>query len=195
MIIDSFIVEPLTPERWADIEVVFGRSGMSGCWCTYWIHPTSRAWGEGTRGGSQAENKQIFQQIVEKGPPPGLLAYDGKAAVAWCRVTPRTSLPGLANSRFFKTELKTEGVWSLSCFVVRRPYRGRGLTTVLTKAAIQFAHERGARFLEAYPWDTGEKKDPAIIYTGMASTFSRLGFEVVQRKAPHKPMMRLDLNI
>lgn len=29
------------------------------------------------------------------------------------------------------------------------------------------------------------------VYLGLASTFERLGFEVVQRRAPHKPMMRL----
>ena len=31
------------------------------------------------------------------------------------------------------------------------------------------------------------------IYTGVASTFERLGFKEVQRKAPHKPMMRQEL--
>ena len=69
----------------------------------------------------------------------------------------------------------------------------RGLTGVLTKAAIAFARDQGGRLLEAYPWETAEEKHPATVYTGLASTFGRLGFEVVQRKAPHKPMMRLAL--
>ena len=105
----------------------------------------------------------------------------------------RDRLPGLANSRHFKTDLETAGVWSLPCFVVRRTHRGRGLTAVLTKAAIVFARDQGARILEAYPWETTDEKDPMVVYTGLASTFARLGFEVVQRKAPHKPMMRLPL--
>jgi hypothetical protein len=36
-------------------------------------------------------------------------------------------------------------------------------------------------------------KPSSTVYTGLASTFERLGFEVVQRKAPHKPMMRLEI--
>lgn len=194
MDIDGFRIEPLEPGRWDDLVSVLGRGGIGGCWCMYWTLPTTREWGEGARGGSKAANKAAFRHIVDRGPPPGLLAYDAGKPVAWCRVMPRASLPGLARSRYFKTDLDIDGVWSLACFVVRPPYRGRGLTTVLTKAAIAFARDNGGRILEAYPWETGEEKHPSIIYGGMASTFLRLGFEVVQRTAPHKPMMRLALD-
>ena len=193
MKLDGFDVEPLTPSRWEDLEAVLGRGGTGGCWCTYWVHPTSNAWGEGTVGGSRSTNKALFQRMVAKGPAPGLLLYEGESAIAWCRVMPRLRHPGLANSRYFKTKLDVAGVWSLSCFVVRPKHRGRGLTTVLTKAAASYARENGADVLEAYPWDTDEPKYPSTIYTGVASTYSRLGFEVVQRLAPHKPMMRLAL--
>jgi GNAT superfamily N-acetyltransferase len=106
---------------------------------------------------------------------------------------PRERLPGLARSRYFKTALDTEGVWSLPCFVVKRAHRGRGLTGVLIRAAAEFAREQGAEVLEAYPWDADAEMPASTIYTGVASTFARLGFEVVQRTAPHKPMMRLHL--
>ena len=108
-------------------------------------------------------------------------------------VMPRSKLPGLARSRHFKTQLDTTDVWSLSCFVVRTKYRGRGLTAVLTTAAVEFARESGARALEVYPTDTEERKYPSVVYTGVASTFRRLGFTEVQRRAPGKPMMRLEL--
>jgi GNAT superfamily N-acetyltransferase len=160
----------------------------------YWIRSTSKAWGEGAKGGSKAVNKVAFRELVADGPPPGLLAYAGEEPVAWCRVMPRSRHPGLKNSRHFKTELDLQGVWSLSCFVVQRAWRGRGLTTVLTKAAIRFAREQGAQVLEVYPTDTDEKKHPSVIYTGKATTFVRLGFEEVQRRSPHKPMMRLVLS-
>ena len=103
----------------------------------------------------------------------------------------RRDLPGLANSRYFRTDLDIDHVWSLACFVVRSRYRGRGLTTVLTKAAVAHVAANGGGILEAYPWDTEEKKASSTVYTGLASTFSRLGFDVVQRRSPHKPMMRL----
>jgi len=195
MDIDGYTVKPLTPERLDDLVAVLGRGGIGGCWCMYWRTPTTTIWRDNARGGSTAVNRSAFADIVEEGPPPGLLVYEDDMAVAWCRVVERSSLPGLANSRFFRTDLDIDGVWSLACFVVRAPYRGRGLTEVLVRGAIQYVGERGGKFLEAYPWDTEEVKSAMTIYTGLASTFERLGFEVVQRTAPHKPMMRLPINI
>jgi hypothetical protein len=190
MKIDGYEVEALTPERFNDLVTVLGEGGIGGCWCMYWISPTSAAWSEGARGGKNATNRYAFRSIVEDGPPPGLLAYE-EGPVAWCRVMERRDLPGLANSRYFRTDLDIDHVWSLACFVVRSRYRGRGLTTVLTKAAVAHVAANGGGILEAYPWDTEEKKASSTVYTGLASTFSRLGFDVVQRRSPHKPMMRL----
>jgi GNAT superfamily N-acetyltransferase len=193
MNIDGYTMEPLTPDHFDDLVAVLGRSGVSGCWCMYWKTPTTTIWSEGCVGGGAAPNRDSFVDIVEEGPPPGLLAYKDGEPVAWCRVVERRSLPGLANSRFFKTDLDIDGVWSLPCFVVRAPYRRRGLTEVLIKAAIEHVRYLGGSILEAYPWDTDEVKPSSTVYTGLASTFERLGFEVVQRKAPHKPMMRLEI--
>ncbi len=193
MNIDGFDVRPLTPDRWDDFETVLGASGIGGCWCTYWIHTSSTAWGEGCAGGKAAKNKALFKSVVQNGTPPGLIAYDSGEPIGWCRVTARSRLPGLANSRHFKTQLDIADVWSLSCFVIRTKHRGRGLTVVLTKAAAEFARANGAALLEVYPTDTEERKSPSVIYTGIASTFTRLGFVEVQRRAPHKPMMRLSL--
>ena len=191
MIIDGYRVEPPTPERFDDFVAVVGTGGIGGCWCMHWTCPSSAAWGAGCKGGGRSSNRQAFRDLVDAGPPPGLLAYDDGEPVAWCRVMPRTSLPGLANSRSFKTDLDIDGVWSVACFVVRRAHRGQGLTSVLIAAAIDFVRERGGRFVEGYPWDTDVAKSDSVVYTGLASTFDRMGFEVVQRRADHKPMMRM----
>lgn len=193
MYIDGFDVLPLTKDRWDDFETVLGKSGIGGCWCTYWVHESSKAWGDGCAGGKTAKNKAFFMSIVQSGRSSGLIAYDSGEPIGWCRVMERSRLPGLANSRHFKTQLDIANVWSLSCFVVRTKHRGRGLTTVLTKAAAKFARKHGADVLEAYPTETEERKSPSVVYTGVASTFRRLGFVEVQRRAPNKPMMRLPL--
>ena len=49
-----------------------------------------------------------------------------------------------------------------------------------------FARDHGATALEVYPTDTDEDKHPVTVFTGIASTFRRLGSETVQAKAPHK---------
>lgn len=191
MSVEGYLVEPLTPDRFDDVVEVLGNSGIGGCWCMYWTCATSAEWGEGAKGGSAAPNRQAFRDLVDAGPPPGLLAYHHGDPVAWCRVMPRRALPGLANSRFFKTDLDIENVWSLPCFVVKRRHRGRGLTALLIESAVDFVAGQGGTFVEGYPWDTTEKRAASVVYTGLASTFERLGFEVVQRRAPHKPMMRI----
>jgi GNAT superfamily N-acetyltransferase len=193
MDVDGFTIEPLTPDRFEDFVAVLGQGGVAGCWCMYWTTDTTQEWRQNARGGAHAPNKQLMRDLVAAGPPPGLIAYDGGEPVAWCRVVARATLPGLKRSTHFSTDLAIDDVWSLPCFVVRREYRGRGLTAALATAAAELAEAQGATILEAYPWDSDERQDPAAIYTGMASTFRRLGFREVQRKAPHKPMMRLEL--
>jgi GNAT superfamily N-acetyltransferase len=193
MDLDGFTIEPLTPDRFDDLVTVLGEGGIGGCWCMYWTTRTTQEWRDNAKGGSTAPNKAMMQDLIAAGPPPGLIAYDGDEPVAWSRVVARSTLPGLKSSTHFRTDLDTEGVWSLPCFVVRKEHRRRGLTETLTKAAMALAAEQGATVLESYPWDTETSEDPTSIYTGVASTFERLGFEEVQRKAPHKPMMRYTL--
>ncbi|MDJ0629884.1 MAG: GNAT family N-acetyltransferase [Rhodobacter sp.] len=192
MKIGGYEIAPLTPDRWADFETVLGRGGISGCWCMYWLTATGREFEEGRRGGSTGANKAAFQKIV-RGGAPGLLAYDGATPVAWVRVMPRMDHPGLRRSRLYGTAEDIAGIWSLSCFVIRRDWRGRGLSGVLIRAAIAHARDNGALTLEAYPNDTVEPSSPMALYRGRASTFRRLGFVEVRRKAPQKPMMRFRL--
>ena len=194
MDIDGFRIEALTPGRFDDFVAVLGEGGIGGCWCMYWTTSTTQQWRNNSRGGTKALNKTLMHDLVGAGPPPGLIAYDGDEPVAWCRVVARSTLPGLKRSTHFSTDLDIEGVWSLPCFVVRKEHRGRGLSGSLAKAAMTLAADQGAGVLEAYPWETDDREDPTSIYTGVVSTFLRLGFEEVQRKAPHKPMMRLELS-
>lgn len=189
----SYRVEPLTSDRIDDFATVLGPGGVSGCWCMYWLNETTKEWSAAAAGGGAA-NREAFGEIVRHGPPPGLISYDGDAPVAWCRVMPREQLPGLDRSRWFTTDLDVTGVWSLSCFVVRSSHRRRGLTSVLTEAAVDYAAAQGARFLEVYPRDVGEGGvSSSALWTGVASTFRKLGFTEVQRRAPTRPMLRLAL--
>ena len=135
----------------------------------------------------RAENRVDFRSIVRRGPPPGLLAFDGDTAVGWCQVTPRAALPYLDEYTRFGP-LDPRPVWSVSCFFVRRGYREQGVSSALLAAAIRFAREAGAPALEAYP----STKDPKW-YTGLASTFARAGFREVGGRSADRPVMRREL--
>src|SRR5436853_7908272 len=93
----TYRIRPLTPDLWPQLEELFGPVGAcNGCWCMYW-----RIGGAYTKR-PRDENRKAFRTVVKKGPPPGLLAFEGAKAVGWIQVTPRTSLPGLEHGRFTK---------------------------------------------------------------------------------------------
>jgi GNAT superfamily N-acetyltransferase len=175
-------IRPLTPDLWAALEDLFGPNGAChGCWCMYWLI------GSTYRTRSRARNKAAFREIVKRGPPPGLLAFDGDTAVGWCQLTPRAALPWLNRAWRLKLEDPVP-VWSLSCFYVRKGYRRRGVTSALTAAALKIARRAKAPALEAYP--LAAELRPSASSTGYASTFARAGFKAVARHVPPRPIMR-----
>ncbi len=180
-------IRPLTPDLWPALEDLFGKSGASnGCWCMYWRI------GPDYRNRPREKNKAALRSVVKRGPPPGLLAFDGDVAVGWCQLTPRDALPWLDRARLLQ-RVDDVPVWSLSCFYVRRGYRKRGVMSALIAAALKAAKRAKAPALEAYPVDTDAPKSTSNLYTGTASTFARAGFKTVAYRVPSRPIMRHDL--
>ena len=189
-------IAPLTPARWADLEIVFGagRGVCSQCWCMYWRLPRrdfEAALGAGTR--------QLFQARVEAGPPPGLLAYRGAAPVGWVQVGPRADVPGWNGARRLtaptaEAPADDPRVWGISCFVTKAGHRRQGIATALLAGAVDWARQNGARVLDACPVDAGADRPPISLYHGVASTFRRAGFREVARRRPDRPLMRLVLD-
>jgi GNAT superfamily N-acetyltransferase len=178
---------PLTPDRWPDLEALFGANGAcGGCWCMTWRLSRSQF---GARKG--AGNKRAFKQRVKQGPPPGVLAYAGKRAVAWCAVAPRGEYPALERSRVL-SPADDKPVWSVSCFFVARDFRGQGVSVPLLKAAVKFARSQGAKIVEGYPQDLGAGTLPApFVWTGLLPTFADAGFKEVARRSARRPVVRI----
>ena len=130
-----------------------------------------------------------LHKIVEGGPPPGLLAFDGNLPVGWCQLTPRDALPWLDQTWRLK-RVDEVPVWSISCFYIRTGYRRKGVTTALIAAALETAQKAGVSAVEAYPLDAS--LTPSASHTGFASTFERAGFETVARHVPSRPIMRFE---
>jgi GNAT superfamily N-acetyltransferase len=173
----SIEILPLTPERWPDVAALFDEGGdPKTCSCMYW-----RLRGKDWSFANATETRDGFHALVEAGcdPAPGLLAYADGRPVGWVSVAPREDYQRLTNSRV-RPAIDDRPVWSIVCFVVSRFARGQGLTTRLLDAAMDYATERGAPALEAYPVDAGDGRIPAALgYTGHLSTFKAAGFEVV----------------
>jgi GNAT superfamily N-acetyltransferase len=182
-------IQPLTAERWPDLEALFGPRGACGsCWCMWWRLKRSEF--EQQKGEA---NRRTFQAIVDSGTIPGLLGYQGGQPVAWVAVAPRESYPVLERSRNLK-RVDDAPVWSVTCLFVARPFRWRGFTVLMLKAAIGHARRNGARIVEGYPIEPQAGEVPAVFaWTGLASAFRQAGFHEVLRRAPTRPIMRYEL--
>jgi ribosomal protein S18 acetylase RimI-like enzyme len=180
-------IRPLTPSLWLDLEALFGEAGAcNGCWCMYWrIGPQYRK-------RPREKNKRAFQQIVNQGPPPGLLAFDGERPVGWCQLTSRQDLSWLNHKRTLGA-VDDMPVWSISCFYIRCAYRGKGIMSALIRASLKAAKRAKAGAVEAYPVDTSQPGSTLNVFTGTASAFRRLGFKTVALREPSRPVMRYGL--
>ncbi len=177
---------PLTPERWADLERLFGKRGAcGGCWCMYWRLPRSlfdRQKGEG--------NRKALHAVVASGQVPGLLAYAGGVPIGWCSVAPRTHFPALQRSRILK-KVDDLAVWSVVCFFVDKQHRRQGLSVHLLRAAVEYVKKQNGEALEGYPIEPKKGDMPApFVWTGLASTFREVGFQEILRRSETRPIMR-----
>jgi GNAT superfamily N-acetyltransferase len=186
-------LRPLTPERWADLEVIFGARGCSvarGCWCMYYRVSGSAPVPSGlTR--SQA-NRKALKALTRRDPPPGLIGYHGKKPVGWVSLGPREDYAKLARSSVMKA-VDDERVWSIICFVVPEEFRGQGVAKALLEGAIKYAKRRRVKILEAYPVDQrGDTADDALWF-GTKSMYDAEGFVEVARRKPRRPVVRLSI--
>ena len=179
-------IHPLTPDRWPDLETLFGERGATGgCWCMYWRLKRSEF-----EAGKGEGNRQAFKQVVESGQPPGLLAYAERQPVGWCALGPRADYSTLGRSRVLKP-VDDQPVWSVVCFFIAKPLRRKGVTEALLRAAVEYAGERGVKIVEGYPYEPKTDRMPDVFaYTGLASTFRKVGFVEVLRRSETRPIMR-----
>jgi GNAT superfamily N-acetyltransferase len=180
-------VKPLTAARWKDFEALFGPNGAcAGCWCL-WCRLPSKEY-KAVQG---AKAKARMKKRAASGPTPGLLAYEGKEAVGWCAVGPRSEFRRLETSRLLKP-LDDKPVWSAPCLFVAKKARGKGVTVELLKAAGVHAKKNGARTLEGYPVVVGGKKKTAdaFLWWGTDKAFAKAGFETAAKPSASRRVVR-----
>jgi GNAT superfamily N-acetyltransferase len=182
-------IHPLTPDRWSDLDLLFGPNGADGgCWCMYWR--LARKQFDAGRG---EPNRQMFKKIVQKGDPVGLLAYSEGKAVGWMAIAPRDEYPTMDRSNVLK-RVDNQKTWSISCFYTDRGFRNRGVMVALIEAAKDFVKQRKGKIIEGYPIEPrSDKVSPGSAYTGLKSAFIKAGFKEVARYSTTRPIMRYEL--
>jgi GNAT superfamily N-acetyltransferase len=167
-------IYPLTPERWGDLETLFGDNGaVGGCWCMWW-----RMNGREYDANKGENNREAMKSIVESGNISGLLAYHEDRAVGWVSTAPREEFAARFNNRspMFKP-IDDLPVWSIVCYFIDKEYRHSGVATALLEAAVNFAKANGAHIVEAYPKETAPPKmTDNFLYTGTVAMYRAAGF-------------------
>ena len=79
----------------------------------------------------------------------------------------------------------------LAAFFTRAGFRKRGISRALARAAVDFARDRGARALEAYPINTKDVISEEL-HVGTERVFSDAGLTEVGRPTTRRVVMRID---
>ncbi|GAA4380701.1 GNAT family N-acetyltransferase [Agromyces bauzanensis] len=191
-------IVPANDAPFADVVAVFGTKGdPAHCWCQ-WFKIRGSDWRSVDDDGLR---DRLEAQLAASDAGPGMLAYDGDTPVGWCAVEPRPNLVRLARSRLVAggtahPDFADPDIWAVTCFVVPRAYRKRGIGRALAAAAAVYARERGARVIEGYAVDVSfrEKHVAAELFHGTVAMFEAAGFAEVARPKPDRVIMELRLS-
>ncbi len=171
---------PVTAERWGDFEQLFeSKGGPHNCWCMAWRINENEKILAGKTG-----KKASIGNRVEHCIPIGLLAYFDSKPIAWCSIAPRDTFKPLGGDE------SKDGVWSLTCFFIARLYRNMGVMSRILAAAVDYAKDNGALYVEAYPV---APDSPSYRFMGFVPTFEKAGFRFVKSAGSRRNVMILAL--
>jgi GNAT superfamily N-acetyltransferase len=173
-------VHPVTEDRlddWLDLfdhDVFAGKPEWSACYCTepHFLEPGDRT-GESNRG-TWREKRQKMIELFRSGGVFGYLAYvDGRPA-GWLNASKR------ADYRMFRRDDEDDTCTiGLACFAIAPPYRFHGVSKALLDRAIADAAERGADWIEAYPFNP-DRYSGNPDFRGSRSMYDERGFTEVR---------------
>jgi len=159
-------VTPVTQRTLAAFEQLFtSRGAPHYCWCTVYRAKDNQALSKDGR-------RDLMRGLVAKRTPIGVLAFVGKDPVGWCSVAPRESYIKLERSRTMP-RVSDAPTWVVLCFFVLRSARGSGVTRALLEGAVSYAKNKGAKLVEAYPYDTARISST---HRGHSRLFRAAGF-------------------
>jgi GNAT superfamily N-acetyltransferase len=143
------VIRELTPELLGDYLTFFDQHAFAdnprwaGCYC-YFNHAPHHLQKWDARAAS--ENRAAACSLIQQRQLQGYLAYVARQPCGWCCAGPReqlTTLPAAAPS--------DERIAAIACFVIAKPFRGRGLARQLLAAACDGLAAQGFDLAEAYP--------------------------------------------
>lgn len=184
-----------------DLQTVLGSSTAGRCQCQRQVLGDVEWWDMPVGERRMLLHEQTNPDDPDAPETSGVLAYLDDEPVGWVAVAPRPTYRRYTGPRSSNVpwkgrfEDRADGsVWAVTCFVVRKGYRGQGLTYELARAAVDFARERGAAAVEGYPivakggqiitWDE--------VSVGTPQVFAAVGLEEVSAPTVRRRVYRVD---
>ncbi|GAA4406226.1 hypothetical protein GCM10023168_20800 [Fodinibacter luteus] len=163
-----------------DVEAVFDAGGARKCRCQALKVP-GWIWRDTTQ---DERDAALLEQAGcgTSGPTSGLVGYVDGAPAGWVAVEPREYYPRIwaRQKAWMRMDPDLEGVWSVTCFLVRKGFRRQGLMYELAAATVEYGRQVGARVLEGYPTEPPPGKiviwDEASV--GLLQVFLDAGYQV-----------------
>lgn len=125
-------------------------------------------------------NRADMVERLRRGGAHGYLGYVDGRAVGWVNASRRSEYS--LYRRGPGAEPSDEEIVGVSCFIVSPAYRRHGICGALLDRVVADAGDRGATWVEAYPFKEGAEGDPAN-FRGPRSLYDSRGFEqVVERQ-------------
>ena len=179
----GFTWRPANEATDEDVEAVLGAGGAAKCRCQ----------GLKVEGWIWREAALVAQTACgTEGPTSGLIGYADGEPAGWVAVEPRENYPRIWSRKqpWMRMDPELEGVWSVTCFVVRE-----GLTYELARATVDYGRRVGARVLEGYPMEPAPGKtviwDEASV--GLLQVFLEAGYQVHASPTLRRRVVRFDL--
>ena len=151
----EFSTKQLSRGTWSDFERLFKAHPAPGaypCWCMH----NNRSGVEKKsipRAIRIRRNSRDKRSLVEQGRSHGILVYSHGEQVGWCQYGLMKELPRIDNNPKYRKLAPASGrtLWRITCFVVHKKYRRRGVARTALKAVLAAIKEHGGGLVEAYP--------------------------------------------
>jgi len=194
--IPVYTMKQLSPKTWPDFERLFSQgNGWDFCWCMHFQRTCGLLDGLERRPRSDraARNRPDKLALVEQGASHGILVYCDGEPVGWCQYGPREELQRIDNSPHYRRHAPPENrrLWRITCFVVDKRYRRRGVGSAALRAALDAINKEGGGLVEAFPltrWDGASFGN--VSTHGTASMFAKEGFKKVAAWGNRNVLMR-----
>jgi GNAT superfamily N-acetyltransferase len=205
----AYETKELSPVTWPDFEKLFSQgNGWDHCFCIHFQRPCGLPKNEWlhTRAERAKRNRRQKKALVDQSSAHGILVYADEGPVGWCQYGLAEELPRIDGSRNYHNlalPAASHKLWRITCFVVDRRYRRRGIATLALKAALESIKKQGGGVVEGYPVLDWKQLRPLEIRRrgrapsfgnvsmhGTVSMFAKQGFKRIAPFGPINVVMR-----